>query len=801
MQSAILPALLRGRARIIVLAILLCALAAALTAITVSAQSPGGDGDGPVAHTGVGEPETVGQVTNLTATAADGAVHLTWTPAQNAQVHFVVYLPTADASAGNYAGTQMVAVSGGSDTVIAGLSNGTSYSFNAIGMRWNWVNYGAVWGSWDSWVNATPTATPAPADTPTPTLAPTPTPTLAPPAPGGGGGAGATTATATPAPTPTATATPAPTPTATATPAPTPTATPAPTPTATATPTPSPTPTAKSRAIAGDYDLDDDGLIEVNSLAQLNAVRWDLNGDGSVDKGVSAADTAKYNAAFTGARAGMGCLRDHDANTATAKVAGCIGYELAQDLDFDENNDGNISSADDDYWNGGKGWTPIGNVTDPFTAAFDGNKETISNLFIKDTGALNAGLFGVVGTGGRVEGLGVRNVNVTGGNVLGIYAGSNAGGLAGRSYGAISASYATGSVTGGNVISTKTGGLVGWNSGAITGSYATSSTVSTSSFVYATVGGLVGYNDGTIIASYATGSVQSTDTAGGLVGVNSLDGNISASYATGSVAENDPRPRSGHAGGLAGVNNGAVRASYATGAVEGSKHVGGLVGHQTGTVTRSYATGAVSKVGSKAGSKAGGLVGNINTSVQSGPWVTNSYWDTETTGQSTSAGGAGKTTTELQSPTGYSGIYAAWDTNLDGVAGNDDPWDFGANNQYPALKYGGLVPARQRPAAVSVRSVNRNVPIVGGPVTAIFDATGAAGSTYISVATDASGGGNFLRAKVSFTASGKIQTATSDRTVKVASSAVVPVIAATSAPLAGEKLRYYLSAANDAGKT
>ena len=128
-------------------------------------------------------------MTNLTATAADGAVRLAWTPAQNAQVHFVVYLPAAAANAGNYAGTQMVAVSSGNAAVIAGLSNGTSYSFNAIGMRWNWVNYGAVWGGWASWANATPaavtTATPAaPADTPTPTLAASPTPTFAPSGPG-----------------------------------------------------------------------------------------------------------------------------------------------------------------------------------------------------------------------------------------------------------------------------------------------------------------------------------------------------------------------------------------------------------------------------------------------------------------------------------------------------------------------------------------------------------------------------------------------------------------------------------------
>ena len=36
-----------------------------------------------------------------------------------------------------------------------------------------------------------------------------------------------------------------------------------------------------SVSVAGDYDLDDDGLIEVGNLAQLNAVRWDLDGDGT----------------------------------------------------------------------------------------------------------------------------------------------------------------------------------------------------------------------------------------------------------------------------------------------------------------------------------------------------------------------------------------------------------------------------------------------------------------------------------------------------------------------------------------
>ena len=41
------------------------------------------------------------------------------------------------------------------------------------------------------------------------------------------------------------------------------------------------------------------------------------------------------------------------------------------------------------------------------------------------------------------------------------------------------------------------------------------------------------------------------------------------------------------------------------------------------------------------------------------------YWDTQTSGQSESAGGEGKTTSGLQSPTGYTGIYENWNLDLD----------------------------------------------------------------------------------------------------------------------------------------
>ena len=137
-------------------------------------------------------------------------------------------------------------------------------------------------------------------------------------------------------------------------------------------------PGPRSVRVLADYDIDNDGLIDVDSLAKLNAIRWDLDGDGSV----SSSDKSKYDAAFPDAVAGMGCkLVDHDDNAATAKTPVCTGYELTANLDFDKNSDGNID-ADDYYYNGGKGWALIGNATKPFTATFNGDNKTISNLYI-----------------------------------------------------------------------------------------------------------------------------------------------------------------------------------------------------------------------------------------------------------------------------------------------------------------------------------------------------------------------------------------------------------------------------------
>ena len=192
------------------------------------------------------------------------------------------------------------------------------------------------------------------------------------------------------------------------------------------------------------------------------------------------------------------------------------------------------------------------------------------------------------------------------------------------------------------------------------------------------IGILAGRNYGTIVACYTTGKARGDYGIGGLVG--SLAGSF-------------------------------IRSSYATAYVEGANAVGGLLGHRaSGSVAHSYATGRVSGT-----VNAGGLEGAASAAALTsvGSTVTNSYWDISTSGvTNTAAGGAGKTTRQLQTPTGYTGIYANWNANLDGVTGNDDPWTFGNKMQYPMLHYKMMSTDPQGGQAMG-RSDNWNAPIVG----------------------------------------------------------------------------------------
>ena len=219
-----------------------------------------------------------------------------------------------------------------------------------------------------------------------------------------------------------------------------------------------------------DYDADADGLIEVRTLAQLDVLRHDLDGDGVP----AAAGEGAHAAAFAGAIGGLSCAG-----------AGCRGYELLADLDFDTNGSGGLD-AGDAYWNDGAGWLPIGTEAEPFAAAFEGNGRVIRHLFIN--GGEGAGLFGATGPSSVVARVGLIAVDVTGTTAVGA--------LARRNGGRVTASWATGRVWGTETV----GGLVGSNAGDIGGSYAAAEVSGGRQ-----AGGLVGLNDGGLRAVHATG--------------------------------------------------------------------------------------------------------------------------------------------------------------------------------------------------------------------------------------------------------------------------------------------------------
>ena len=502
-----------------------------------------------------------------------------------------------------------------------------------------------------------------------------------------------------------------------------------------------------------DYDGDNDNLIDITTLAQLNAIRYDLDGNGRN----TGDDAVSYFAAFSGVTQGMGC------------PATCIGYELLNNLDFDYDEDGSTHAAgvidSDDavaataaYFDSATGWTPIGGHTStasPYTAIFEGNGNTIDNLYINlSTAAANMGNyvglfadFGATGSPAIVRNLGlvdpyvkntrgansdgiartgalagrsnagstVSGVSVAGGSVIGEQNATTASGvsniagcLLGSNAGTVRASYAAtcaASAVGADDASDQAGGLIGSSSGTVSGSYATGTVTA-----HSIAGGLVAdISAGTVITSYATGAVSASGAngrAGGLVG--SANGSaiaVSASYAAGAVSVSGATGTN-QAGGLLGslLSGAAVKAAYATGAVSATgtgsgvtNRVGGLVGRiegSTTTVTASYAIGAVSG----SGSGTNNIDGLVGSTANNGA-VTNSHWDITVNNGFTAQPNISKTTTELRSPTDYGAAAADafynWNIDLDGDSSNDDPWDFGTSSDYPVISYGGISLAAQ----------------------------------------------------------------------------------------------------------
>jgi hypothetical protein len=168
-----------------------------------------------------------------------------------------------------------------------------------------------------------------------------------------------------------------------------------------------------------------------------------------------------------------------------------------------------------------------------------------------------------------------------------------------------------------------------------------------------------------------------TQEVGGLVGGSS--GTVSKSYSTGVVSG-----RSNNVGGLVGWNEGTVSNSYSTSSVTGDWSVGGLVGWNywnawnPGTVSNSYSSGSVFS----SQPEVGGLVGSA------GGTTGNSFWDIETSGQSTSAGGTGKTTLEMKNIATFSS--AGWNIIAVTDPGTRNPsyiWNIVDGQTHPFLSW------------------------------------------------------------------------------------------------------------------
>ena len=399
---------------------------------------------------------------------------------------------------------------------------------------------------------------------------------------------------------------------------------------------------------------DDAALINITSLAQLNAMRHDLDGNGNVDPTANAADRTKYAAAFP---------------SVTCPTTGCEGYELRESLDFDTDGDKDVD-VNDSYPN----WIPIGTQDAPFTATFDGGGNSITRLTINSGALTHVGLFG------RLNGATIENLKLLDADVNAEPpdddSSSSAGVLAGVIVGDVSDVYVSGTLSGG-----------ARHMGGLAGIVVTPSTIESS------------------CANVEIGSESSSAKAGGLIGmVNSGRGSVKiiAACAFGDVSASGA---SANAGGFAGLSKGdsvKILAAYARGdaSAPGARSVsGGFLGKSAAatanlSITASYSTGVPS---ASSGGHAGAFLGSGSAN------VSHSYWDTQTSRVPDDLGTAppeGKTTAQLQATpaaTDMTSIYANWnklDLKNDGTA-NDAPWSFETRSQYPVLVWGELTAADQ----------------------------------------------------------------------------------------------------------
>lgn len=240
-------------------------------------------------------------------------------------------------------------------------------------------------------------------------------------------------------------------------------------------------------------------------------------------------------------------------------------------------------------------WTPIGtSFSNSYTGTFDGGNHTITGLTVTGSNEY-AGLFGYIGSGGKVKNVTLKDVKIESKHDVG-----SAGGVAGWSDGNIENCSVSGRVSGSG------------NNG--------------------TAGGVVGFQvGGSLTGCSSSATVNAGGVAGGVAGLTNSGATLTACYATGDVTLESSGTGSYFAGGVVG-NNGSsstLKACYAWGSVTGSGsgtvYVGGVTGsNDLGTLTACYhAKGDVSGPDGATGGVAGR---NFKDSMFGGGIITACYW-------------------------------------------------------------------------------------------------------------------------------------------------------------------------------
>ncbi|MDE7394638.1 MAG: hypothetical protein K2M95_00755 [Clostridiales bacterium] len=249
-------------------------------------------------------------------------------------------------------------------------------------------------------------------------------------------------------------------------------------------------------------------------------------------------------------------------------------------------NDVNTHVAPDGYFNyyfrfdedidlTGIAFEPIGDFTYPFKGIVDGNGKSVTGLTIGNFELSYVGLFGVLSSSAKVDGLAVF------GTVEGF---------------------------------AEIGGISGLNYGEITNCQSGATVVSSDDMSSIDIGGICGYNRGLIGNSFNVGNIVSHGlNSGGIVGINGEDGQVVGCFNVGDVVSDYYS-----VGGISGHNDGRIEQCFNNAPIKGYATIGGISGSNTGSIRYSYNTASVSAADNMAGGVCGSNEGELKSCYNAG---------------------------------------------------------------------------------------------------------------------------------------------------------------------------------------